>query len=142
MKNTNIFQKLGASITNIFVVVLFSVPLIFIPMQIFDKKIIVISIFFFYTLIFLILNKNRDLGMIIMGTFWKKKYLWYQHLVFNVFYTFSFATIFFWIKYPFDLLIFNLLVLQLPIILLTGTTFHGFIAGGMLTVFKPTKNKH
>ena len=139
MKSTNIFQKLAASVINIFIVVLFSSPLIFIQMSVIDKKLIVIGIFFLYTLIFLIANYNRDLGMILVGTIWKKQYPWYQHLVYNIFYTLSFATIFFWIKYPFDILAINLLVLQLPTIILTGTTFHGFIAGNMVTIRSPKK---
>lgn len=134
MKRTTIWQKLAASIINIFVVGLFLIPLIFIQAPTVDKKFIAIGIFFLYVLVFLIANHNRDLGMIVVGTIWEKNYPWYQHFVYNIFYTLSFATIFFWIKYPFDLLAINLLVLQLPAIIFTGTTFHGFISGKMTTI--------
>jgi hypothetical protein len=136
MKITNVIQKLFPSIINVLVVGVFSLPLLFASISILDKKLIVVGIFFIYTLTFLVFNGNRDFGMMIGKTYWKEKYSLWRHLIYNIFYTASFATILFSIRFPFDLFIINMALLQLPTILLTGTTVHGFISGRLTTVIK------
>ncbi|MEI6498515.1 MAG: hypothetical protein WCO23_00985 [bacterium] len=135
MKVTNIYQKLLPSVINVLVVFVFLLPLRWVNFPIWEKGIVAVIIFFAYTLIFLIFNRNRDLGMIVVGTYWKEKYPVWQHLIFNILYTASFATLIIWIWFPFDLFLTNMILLQLPSVLLTGTTFHGLLSGKMVTVF-------
>lgn len=52
-------------------------------------------------------------------------------ILYTFLYSLSFSTIVIWIFYPFDLLLFNLLFIQLPTVLLTGTTLHGYLSGRM-----------
>jgi hypothetical protein len=97
-------------------------------------KIAVIAIFFVYNLGFALFNENRCLGMIIAKTSWQKEFSLFQKLVYTVLYTLSFSTIFFWVVFPFDLLLANLLILQLPLILLRQTTLHAFLSGKNKTI--------
>jgi hypothetical protein len=69
--------------------------------------------------------------MIILGIKWKEEYSLKQQLIYVFLYSLSFSTIVIWIFFPFDLLLFNLLFIQLPTVLLTGTTLHGFLSGRM-----------
>lgn len=69
--------------------------------------------------------------MILLNIHWKKDYSIKQQLLYVFLYTLSFSTIVIWVFFPFDLLIFNLLFIQLPTVLITGTTLHGFLSGKM-----------
>lgn len=137
MRKTYWYEKFYSSIINVGIVFIVFIPFYFLPVSLFSKKLILLSLFFFYNTGFIILEKNnRCLGMIITGKYWKKKYPFKQRLLYVVLYTLSYGTIFFYIFFPFDLLIFNLLVLQLPTILIKKTTFHGYLSGNMVTVKK------
>ncbi len=61
--------------------------------------------------------------------YWRKHYTFRQHIKFNIFYTLSFSTIMLYVWFPLDLLILNLLLIQLPMSLITGTTLHGYLSG-------------
>ena len=136
MRKTNLLEKALPSLVNVLIIATLSSPLIWIPWDIATKKIITIGLFFFYNLFFLVFNNNRCLGMIIIDTHWEKDYPLKNKLVFILLYSLSFSTLFFWFFFPFDLLLFNMLVLQLPLILIKGTTLHGFLSGDMVTIKK------
>lgn len=136
MKTTNIIQKLIPSLINISAVAMIASPLFLLNWSFASLKIILMILFFSYNLLFLIFFKNRDLGMMVVKTYWKDEYPLLNKLIYIVLYTASFSTLIFWIWFPFDLLLINLLLIQLPCILLTGTTLHGYLAGKMVTVVK------
>ena len=136
MQDTSIIEKLVPSIINVAIVLLISSPILILKSSVLEKKLIIIGLFFLYGLIFIFFNNGRDLGMILFKTYWKEHYPLIQMLIYNFLYTLSFSTLFFWKFFPFDIFLFNMLVLQLPIILLTGTTLHGFLSGGMTTVIR------
>jgi hypothetical protein len=69
--------------------------------------------------------------MIILNISWKEEYPLKQQIIYTFLYSLSFSTIVIWIFFPFDLLLFNLLCIQLPTVLLTGTTLHGYLSGKM-----------
>ena len=73
----------------------------------------------------------RCLGMRIFGTVWAEKYSRFQRNVYSILYTLSFSTLFFYVIFPLDIFLFNIFVLQLPTILISGTTLHGLLAGGL-----------
>lgn len=123
-------QKLLASIINALIVFIVIIPIWLFEISSGWQKLIIIMVFFFYELAFMLLAKDgRDLGMRVVGSRWRKNYSNRRKVVYTIFYTASFASIFFWVRYPFDLLLMNLLLIQLPSVLLSGTTFHGWIAG-------------
>jgi hypothetical protein len=130
-KNTNAFQKLSVSIINTIFVFILSLPFYFIFGFTTTFKIIFILIFFLYNLSFIFLTNNRCLGMIVLNIKWKEDYPIRQQILYTFLYTLSFSTIVIWIYFPFDLLIFNLLFIQLPTVLLTGSTLHGYLSGKM-----------
>jgi hypothetical protein len=130
-KNTNALQKLSVSIINTIFVVILSLPFYFIFGFTNTYKIILVLIFFLYNLSFIFLTKNRCLGMIILNINWKEEYPIKQQILYVFLYSISFSTIVIWIFFPFDLLLFNLLFIQLPMVLLTGTTLHGYLSGKM-----------
>ncbi len=134
MRNTSITEKIIPSIVNVILVLIFSLPVNFLQISALNKKLILIIMFFLYELVFIYANKGRDIGMILYSTYWKKEYSNLQLLIYNVLYTFSFATLFFSIFFPFDIFLLNILFLQLPCILFCGTTLHGALSGGIRSV--------
>lgn len=91
-------------------------------------KISVIILFGLYESFIFIFQRDRCFGMKIMDTYWRKHYTFRQHLMFNIFYTISFSTVLIHIWFPLDLLIINIIFIQLPMTLLTGTTLHGYLS--------------
>lgn len=135
-RNTNFLEKLMPSVVNAVIVFILSLPAYYILGFNLKYKVVLVVMFWFYNLIFIVFNKNRDLGMIVFGTYWKQNYPLKNQLIYSVFYTLSFATIVIWIWVPFDLLLINLLLFQLPFVLTKGTTLHGYLSGDMVTVKK------
>jgi len=136
MKQTSIIQKIIPSIINVVFVFLVTSPVFLINPSYSLMVLVWVITFFLYNLFFLIFFENRDLGMMIVKTHWKKDYPVLNQLLYAILYTASFATLFIWIWFPLDLFLINMLCLQLPCMLLTGTTLHGYIAGKMTTVVK------
>ncbi|KUK77575.1 MAG: seg [candidate division WS6 bacterium 34_10] len=130
-KSTNAFQKLSISIINTFFIALLSLPFYFIFGFNITYKIILVLLFLLYNLSFIFLTKNRCLGMILLGVYWREEYPIKQQIIYAFLYSLSFSTIVIWIFFPFDLLLFNLLLIQLPCVLKTGTTLHGYLSGRM-----------
>lgn len=134
MRNTTAFEKLAASLLNAALALIISLP-VFLYLGIgLWWKLATIAIFY----IIQVLDTHerigfRCFGMRLIGTTWAGKYSRTQRNVYSVLYTLSFSTVFFHVYIPFDLLVFNLLLIQLPCVLITGTTLHGFLAGGMRT---------
>ncbi len=75
--------------------------------------------------------------MTIVGTYWAKDYPLKNQLIWLSLYTLSFSTLLFWVFFPFDLFLINMLCLQLPMILIKKTTLHGFLSGQMVTIKNP-----
>jgi len=71
--------------------------------------------------------------MRIVDTYWDKEYPVSNQIIYSLLYSLSFATLFIWVKYPYDLLLLNILV-QLIFIWSTKTTLHGYLSGNMKTV--------
>ncbi len=136
MRKTNIFEKLSASIINISVVSIASLPFYGMYGYGLIYKLIVLIIFFVYSLLFMFIKKGRDVGMIAVGSYWQERYSVSQRIIYIILYTLSFSTILFWLLFPLDLLIVNLCFLQLPVVLLKGTTLHGYLSGNMTTAKK------
>jgi len=130
-KNTNALQKLSVSVINTFFVVLLSVPFYLLWGFTLYYKISLVAIFLIYNLVFIFTTKNRCLGMIILGIYWKEEYPLKNQIIYAFLYTLSFSTAVIWIFFPFDLLLLNLLLIQLPFVLKTGTTAHGYFSGKM-----------
>jgi len=129
---TNWFDKLLASIINVFFVLIIFIPLSFLVNI--NWKLLLILIFFTYNLIFLLFNNNRCLGMVILGFRWKEDYPFLNQFLFIVLYTLSFSTLLFYFYFPLDLFLINMFLLQLPMVVIKKTTLHGFLAGKMLGV--------
>lgn len=130
-KNTNALQKLSVSIINVFFVLLLSIPGYLIWGFGLEYKIMLVVVFLVYNLTFIFTTKNRCLGMIILNIYWKEEYPLKNQITYAFLYTLSFSTAVIWIFFPFDLLLVNLLLIQLPFVLKTGTTAHGYFSGRM-----------
>jgi hypothetical protein len=137
MRETNFIEKLLASVTNVLIVGIFFFPVIFFDLDLISKKIIFISLFLLYNLLVLIFNKNRCFGMIIFKTQWKEKYPFANQIIYILLYTLSFSTLLFWVYFPLDLFLLNMIVFQLPVVIAKKTTLHGYLSGNMITV-KPS----
>lgn len=142
MRLTNPSEKACNSLINVLFVLLISSPLWYASFSPILKKMIVLLLFFVYKLVIIFFNKNRSLGMLVTNTYWKKKYPLNQQIFHSVLYTSSFSTLLFWIYFPFDLFLFNMLFFQIPTLYFKKTTFHGYIAGNMVTIKKLRKIKN
>ena len=129
VKNTNAIEKLIPSILNAIIAFGLSTPFLILFGPTLFWRISVIIIFGLYESYVFTFQKDRCFGMKIMDTYWRKHYTYRQHFLYNIFYVLSFATVLIYIWFPFDLLIFNLLCIQLPMVLITGTTLHGYLSG-------------
>ena len=123
-----------ASVINIIITLFIFIPFYFLVGETTINKFILIGIFFLYNLFFLIFNNSRCLGMIIMNTKYAKKYPKKNQLIYLILYTLSFSSLLFSLFFPFDLFIINMLLLQLPSIIIKKTTFHGYISGNIKTI--------
>ncbi len=125
---TNPFEKVGASILNSVIAFGLSVPVLLFFGPGIEWRISVIILFGLYESFIFIFYKDRCFGMKIMDTYWRKKYSLRQHIMFNIFYTISFSTMLIYVWFPLDLLLINILFIQLPMSLITGTTLHGYFS--------------
>ncbi len=133
MRITNVLEKLLPSAINLVVVLLLASPFLIIWGAGLKWKVVTIGIFAVYNLAFAVFNKNRCLGMMLLHTYWQKDFSLLQKLIYVILYTASFATFFYWVYFPFDLLLVNLLLVQLPFVLIKQTTLHGYLAGNNRT---------
>jgi len=134
MYPTTLPEKIIPSIINAGAVIILATPFLFARPNFMAWRFILIAVFFSYTLFFLIFFKNRCLGMMIMHTYWDTNYKFTQHLTYDVLYSLSFASLIIWLWFPFDLFIINMLLFQLPILILKKTTLHGLISGNLKTI--------
>ncbi|MDG6774386.1 hypothetical protein QCB45_08575 [Thiomicrorhabdus sp. ZW0627] len=135
-RETNALEKLFTSLINTAVVFLFLLPFLWFDLSIQELKWVFIGLFLLENLLSILISDYRLPGMILQNTHWKQAYSKPQQLLHALLYTASFSTLLFWVWIPGDLLILNLLLLQLPCILMTGTTLHGWLSGGMVDVKK------
>ncbi len=135
MRDTTAIEKLLPSALNATTSVFLSIPCyIYFDFSLYWKLSVIII---FYLLQIIDTNENvtfRCFGMRILGTVWEKKYSGFQRNLYSILYTLSFSTLFFWVYFPFDLLLINLLLIQLPTIYFSGTTLHGLLSGNIRSV--------
>ena len=137
MERATAQEKVINSLINIFVVFLLFLPfLLVLETNLLIKKIVFISLFFFYKIAFILFNKNRTIGMIITNTCWQREYPFWKQFLHALLYTASFSTLLFWVVFPFDIFLVNMFFLQLPTIILRKMTFHEFLVGGMEAIKK------
>lgn len=137
-RNTNLIEKLLPSVINLILIsfVTYLITLIFSFNTWLYIQITFVLVSLVYNLGIAMFNNNRCLGMIIINTYWDKEYSLKQRVIYALLYTLSYATIAFYIFFPFDLLIINLLFLQLPFVILKKTTLHGYLSANMGTIVK------
>jgi len=133
-RSTTPVEKLLNSAINALVALALSVPALFLSLSLVQLKLIIVTVFFLENLEAILFHNYQLPGMRILGTRWKARYSTSQQLVHAILYSASFSSLLFWVWYPGDLLLFNLLCLQLPCVLMTGTTLHGLLAGKMVDV--------
>jgi len=135
MRATEPIEKLAASAYNAAIALTISLPIGLISDFGIGWRFAAVAIFFLMQVFETHRERGfRCLGMRIIGTRWARRYAAKQQALYTVLYTLSFATLFIHVFFPFDLFLANMLFLQVPSIYLTGTTMHGFLAGGMRTV--------
>ena len=128
---TNAFWKLINSVVNVTFALIISLPFLFFLGFTLRYRVILALLFLTYQLIVALSPKHIDLGDLVTGSRWIEKYPLKNHVIFAFLYSLSFSTFVVWVFFPFDLLIFNLLVIQLPFLLKTGYTLHAYLSGKM-----------
>jgi hypothetical protein len=92
-------------------------------------KISVVGMFALYEALVFSVYKDRCFGMQILNMYHKYRFNTHDHILYCVFYALSFSTCLIYIWFPFDLLLINIFFVQLPMVLMTGTTLHGWLSG-------------
>jgi len=133
-RETTLLEKLLNSSINIAFAFILLLPFFFLGLSAFYMKLVFVGLFFLENLLAIVFNDYRLPGMLIQDTRWKRQYPQARQFMHAVLYTLSFSTLLFWMWFPGDLLLFNLLVLQVPCVLLTKTTLHGLLSGNMVDV--------
>lgn len=128
--NTTSLEKLSVSVINL----LPSLAVAVVLAQAADWRLTLVASFFVYQVIVALTPSRRSLGMRLLGIRWAQDYSVRSHVIFACLYSLSFSTLVVWVFFPFDLLIANLLLVQLPMVLLTGCTLHGYASGRMYGV--------
>ena len=136
MRPTTFLEKGLNSFISVAVLFILFIPILSLDISLLSKKLIFILFLFVYQIAIIVFNENISIGMIITKTSWKNNYPLHNQFVHAILYTASFSTLLFWIYFPFDLFLINMLFIQLPSILLTGATLHGYLSGKMTTVKK------
>ena len=131
---TTYAEKLLTSTINTVVALLFAAPFLLFELSAVQLKLILVAAFLAENLEAMLFHRYRLPGMWVIGSRWQTTYPVTKQLVHAVLYSASFSTLVFWIWFPGDLLLFNLLCLQLPCVLMTGTTLHGLLAGNMVDI--------
>lgn len=134
MRETKYYEKLSMSAINVLIALIAYIPFHFIYEDWTSRKICLVLLFFLYNLVVLIFNKNRCVGMIVFSSYYSTKVVFWKHLVYVILYSLSFATLLIWVFFPFDIFLFNLFFIQLPVVRLTGTTLHGYLSGKIKTM--------
>lgn len=129
---TSAWQKLLVSIINTCFVIILSIPFLALIGFNFKYYLILIFVFLAYQLAILLFPGRRSIGAVLTRTVWLEDYPLKSHIIYALLYSISFSTLFVWIIFPFDLLIFNLLLIQWPIVHKTGYTLHGYLSGKMV----------
>lgn len=129
---TSAWQKLLVSIINTGFVGILSIPFYILFGFNFEYRLILVLIFLGYQIAILLFPGKRSIGAIITHTVWNKEYPLKNHIIYAFLYTLSFATLVTWMVFPFDLLLINLLLIQLPFVWRTGYTLHGYLSGKMV----------
>jgi hypothetical protein len=130
---SSIIQKIVASLINGGFIFLITLPIGLANKFSTGWKFSFIIIFYIYEALCGFIKGKRDIGMIIESTHWEQEPSLVRYLFYNIFYSLSFGSMLFYFKYPFDLLIINLIVLQLPSYLIFKKTFHGLLTN-MVTI--------
>ncbi len=136
MRPTTIFEKLLTSVINSLVAILLVAPFLKLAENSISEKLMIISSFFILKLAAMIFNQNRNLGMVIIGSYWNKPTTIFNQIKYNLLYTISFASLFFWIVFPFDLALLNLLFIQAITVKITRTTMHAYLSDYLITCKK------
>ncbi|QQG52314.1 MAG: hypothetical protein HY931_03170 [Candidatus Falkowbacteria bacterium] len=134
-RTTVAHQKLLASLVNVSTVAIISFPAFYIFGFDLRFKLSVLATFFAYETFFGFFKEKRDLGMLVVGSYWHDNVSFLRYCAYNLLYTISFSSMLFYVWFPFDILLFNIIVVQLTCVLITGDTLHGGLTG-MRTVVK------
>lgn len=132
VRPTRPLEKLLCSAVNAAAVLLPFIPIAISDLPLLAKQVALVGLFLAENLIAIAFFDYRLPGMWLLGSFMAEPYPLRSRLRHALFYTASFATLPFWVWFPLDLFLVNMLCLQLPAIWLTGTTLHGWLAGGMV----------
>ena len=131
---TSVWQKLGASALNVSVILGVTVPIALgLKLSFHQARVLFLLVSAVYLAVALFTPRHRSLGMMVAGLDWREPYSLARLARYAILYLLSLSTLLFWIWVPFDLFLANILLIQLPCVLLTGTTLHGFLSGGVTT---------
>lgn len=137
MKTTNTYQELLPSIINVFITFMILLPFLYIFDSTIDWRLYWILIFLIYNL-FCEFVLKRCIGMMVVKTRYQNEKTHFQKVIYVILYSISFTTLLFYVYFPFDLLLINMILFQLPSIFITGNTFHGLLSGNIKTITSPS----
>lgn len=132
---TPFWIKLATSAINVLIIAAMGVPVCWtLELSLLQCKLVFLGMSAVYAGVALMIPGQRSPAMVLMRVKWAEPYGLAKLMLYALLYLASLSTVLFYIRFPFDLLAANLLLVQLPCVLITGTTLHGKLAGGVTTV--------
>ncbi len=134
MRNTGPIYKLLISVVNVALTFIIALPFLIHYGFSIQWRFAWIGAFFIYNIVCEMLF-GKCVGMMLFKAHYEIQVPVWRKILYVILYTVSFSTLLLHIWFPFDILLINILAIQLPCVLLTGTTLHGFLSGNVRTVF-------
>lgn len=111
MRQTRATEKLLTSAVNVAVALLLFLPFLLLDWPVWKLKLVLIGLFFGENVVAILFFAYRLPGMVLQGAQWQRAYPLRQQLLHATLYSASFATLVYWVWFPGDLLLVNLLLL-------------------------------
>lgn len=129
IRSTYAYEKIAASFINALFAFGMATPFLIWWGPTLAWKVSVVVLFGLYEAFVFFVHKDRCFGMQLLSMYHKYPFRKRDHILYCIFYALSFATCLVYIWFPFDLLLFNIFFIQLPVVMMTGTTLHGWLSG-------------
>lgn len=129
IRPTTALEKIAASLINAVFAFGLATPFLIMWGPTLSWKLSVVVLFALYEAFVFLVFKDRCFGMQILNMYHKYRFRKRDHILYCIFYALSFSTCLIYIHFPLDLLLVNIFFVQLPVVLMTGTTLHGWLSG-------------
>ncbi len=129
-RQTTRLEKIIASLVNIGVCFILSLPILIVYRSRVQWQIAFVVAAGIYQVIVATILRDRCLGLRAIKARWEQeRYPTRRRIIFHTLYFLHDASVAVWIFFPFDIFLANILILQLPLLLIANSTFQNWTSG-------------